>query len=79
MILAIAIISGIVFVIYFLMCSLSYEDPGSTHLLTYGAILVLSTWCLNPIIGKIFLWITVVSTLFALVVYIQKQLKHLNK
>lgn len=66
MILAIAIISGILFLAY-IMAFNNEQFEHSGNALTYGAICVLSTWYLNQTTGIVFLCI-IVAMMFISVV-----------
>lgn len=68
MLLTIAIISGLMFLVYFFSVTLGKND-GSTNALTYPAILVLATWALNPTLAIIFLCISIALIIIAIIGY----------
>lgn len=72
MLLTISIISGLMFFVYFCSVSLAKEE-GSTNIVTYGAILVISIWLQSVVTGIVFLCIVVFMTILAVISYISKQ------
>ncbi len=72
MILTISIISGVMFFVYFCSISIGKED-GTTNILTYGAILSISTWCQNTVLGIVFLSIVILMTIIAILGYSYKR------
>jgi hypothetical protein len=69
MLLTISIISGIGFLFYILTVSMNVKSDD-TNLLTYGAILVISSWVQNTVVGITFLVVCAVLIIIALLIKI---------